>query len=113
MSHPTRKEFMAELQEWSNTAQKHFSANAQILATTTDCVYTDTILIRLQQNRDTKMVADSIYKLLQCGNGYERVITMCRDKSVSAFRAGNKNLGETWWDWSHNAVLNCAEAMGE
>jgi len=105
----TRIEFMAELKEWSDTAQKQFDTNAKALTTTADCVHADTILRRLQQHRNTKVAADLIYKLLSRGESYDYVLRHCRQKAVDAFRAGNKEMGETWWDWQYNYVLGATE----
>jgi hypothetical protein len=109
----TRIEFMAELKEWSDTAQKQFDTNAKALTTTADCVYAGTTLRRLQQHRDTKLVADTIHCLLARGEPYDTVARMCREKAVSAFRAGDKALGETWWDWSHNYIFSLPEKKDE
>jgi hypothetical protein len=105
----TRIEFLQELKEWSDTAQKHFNAQVQTLADVTDCVYADPSLRRLQQHRDIKVAADQIYNLLMRGESYDFVLRHCQQKAVDAFRAGNKAMGETWWDWQHNPVLASEE----
>ena len=105
----TRTEFLQELGAWLDTAQKHFDTNAKTLITTADCVYADITLRRLQQHRNTKVAADLIYKLLERGESYDFVLRTCRQKAVDAFRAGNKEMGETWWDWQNNYVLGATE----
>ena len=109
----TRTEFLQELKEWSDTAQRHFNEHAKTLVTTADCVYADTTLRRLQQHRNTKVAADLIYKLLSSGESYDYVLRACRQKAVDAFRAGNKEMGETWWDWQNNYVLGATEIIEE